>query len=114
MAQTFNFVPSKGFTKTVKPRVLVAQFGDGYSQRIQNGINNITEEWSLSFNSRSIEDADSMLTFFEEHAGAIGFYWTPPGESTAKAVICPEWSKSYDSHISATIQARFVKIFETL
>ena len=37
----------KGIQQTVKPRVLKAQFGDGYEMRVRDGINNTPREWSL-------------------------------------------------------------------
>lgn len=114
MAYTFSWTPSKSITKTQKPRVLTAQFGDGYSQRIVNGINPITREWSVAFNSKSVADANAIEAFLEARSGVEGFLWTPPGESTAYAVICPDWSRTYDTHISASIQAKFVQIFEVL
>lgn len=114
MAYNFIWVPSKSFTKSVKPRVINAQFGDGYSQRMINGINSITREWSVSFNSKSLSVANSIESFLVARKGVEGFLWVPPGEATTYAVICPEWSRSYDTHISATIQAKFVQIFDAL
>ena len=114
MAYTFTWIPSKSITKSIKPRVLTAQFGDGYSQRISNGINYITREWSISFNSKSITDANNIENFLAARKGAEGFLWNPPGETTTYSVICPERSRTYDSHISASIQAKFVQIFDVL
>ena len=114
MAYTFTYKPSKTFTSSSKPRVITSQFGDGYSQRVGQGINRITREWALVFKSRSIIDANAIETFFSARAGVEGFLWNPPGESTTYSVICTEWSRSYDSSISATIQAKFVQIFDAL
>lgn len=114
MAYTFTWVPSKSFTKTIKPRVLTAQFGDGYSQRVTDGINNITREWSVSFNSKSISDINNIESFLIARKGSEGFLWTPPGESTTYAVICPDWSRTYDTHISASLQTKFIQIFDIL
>lgn len=114
MAYTFSWVPSKSFSKTIRPRVITAQFGDGYSQRVVNGINSITREWSVNFNSKSINEINEIETFLSNRKGAEGFLWTPPGESTAYAVICPDWSRTYDTHISASLQVKFVQIFDVL
>jgi len=114
MADTFNFIPSRGFSNPIKPRVKIAQFGDGYSQRIADGINNITKEWNLVFGSRDLNEVDLILEFLETQKGVTAFLWTPPGEYTAQAVICQDWSRTYESHISATVQAKFVKVYEQL
>ena len=114
MAYTFTYVPSKAFTATSKPRVAVSQFGDGYSQRVGMGINRIVKEWNLVFKSKSVSDANSIIAFFDDRAAVEGFLWQPPGESTTYSVLCTEWSKTYDSNISATVQAKFTQIFDAL
>lgn len=114
MAYTFNFKPSKSFTVSSKPRVLTSQFGDGYSQRMVNGINSITKEWSVQFNSRDLSTCAQIEDFFEARKGVEGFKWTPPGDTITYSIICPEWSRSYDSHISASISAKFVQVFDIL
>lgn len=114
MALTFSIVPSKSFTLTTRPRVITSQFGDGYSQRITNGINPLTKEWSVSFNNKDLTTISQIENFFEARKGVEGFKWSPPGDITVYSVICPEWSKTYDTHISASMTARFVQIFDVL
>lgn len=114
MAYTFNYIPSRGMSKSSKPRVLTAQFGDGYSQRIGDGINRTTKSWNLTFTSRSIEDANNIEEFLEARGGVQGFIWTPPNETRNYSVICQEWTRVDESPISATIQATFVQIFDVL
>lgn len=114
MAQTFRWVPSKSFSATTKPRVIKSQFGDGYSQRYVDGINSLVKEWSLSFNSKDLNTAAQIESFFEARKGVEGFKWTPPGDTITYSVICTDWSRTYDSHLSASISARFVQIFDVL
>lgn len=108
----FTYTPSKGFTKQSNPRVLVAQFGDGYSQRLGDGINPVSESWSLNFGSIDITTAQNIVSFFETHKGYIAFDWTPPGDLTAIKVICDNWSAQYESHISRTLTASFKRVYE--
>ena len=54
----------KGISEAPKPRVLKAQFGDGYEMRIRDGINNTPRKWSLVFNNRTREDIDNLYRFF--------------------------------------------------
>ncbi len=54
----------KGAAETPKPRVLKAQFGDGYEMRVRDGINNAPRTWSLVFNNRTREDIDNLNRFF--------------------------------------------------
>jgi len=46
---TFTFSPKYGAALSKEPRVKMAQFGDGYQQRVGDGINTIAREWSLNF-----------------------------------------------------------------
>ena len=54
----------KGASEAPKPRVLTAQFGDGYEMRVRDGINNSPRKWSLVFNNRTREDIDNLYRFF--------------------------------------------------
>jgi phage-related protein len=54
----------KGASETPKPKVLKAQFGDGYEMRVADGINNTPRTWSLGFNNRTREDIDNLYRFF--------------------------------------------------
>lgn len=61
----------------VTQRVLSAGFGDGYSQRVEDGINTRTESWPLSFTGRRAY-MDPIKAFLDRHGGARSFLWTPP------------------------------------
>ena len=41
--------PDKGLTAAYKPRTLIAQFGDGYQQRVLDGINNSPRVFNVNF-----------------------------------------------------------------
>lgn len=104
----FTIVPDRGFTKQATPRVLLTQFGDGYAHRIADGINSKNISWDLTFNSRDLTEAASIISFFESANGVTKFQFTPPDEQTQYNVICPDWRLSYESSISRSISAKFV------
>lgn len=83
-----NIIPDKSFRRSSRPRVLEARFGDGYSQRVSDGLNTIMESWSLSFQNRSIVDINLIKTFLEFKNGVQSFSWDPPGQvaATSKAI----------------------------
>lgn len=112
MADTFTYVPSRGIQSSSKPRVTIAQFGDGYSQRKLDGINAVVKEWNLNFINKENAEAEAILAFFETKAGAEAFLWTPPYTSTQYKVICTEWSYTQDSHIAISISAKFTQVFD--
>jgi phage-related protein len=93
MATLPDFKPLYGSSaKKVTPRVLKNDFGDGYTQVVADGINNLEEEWSLTFHLR-IADADTLESFCETQGGHTPIDWTPPRESTAKKWIIKSWTR---------------------
>lgn len=107
-----ELVPSRGFSSDSTPRVRTARFGDGYSQRVAEGINPINQTWNLQFNSRPIDEANIIEEFFRTKSGVSSFTWLPTGESVEVKVICQKWAKTYESHISANITATFERVYE--
>lgn len=62
---TFDWKPAPGASASVKPRVEVAKYGDGYEQRVGNeGINGPDRKWSLKFTS----EVPAVLDFLEARA----------------------------------------------
>lgn len=57
--------------------VLQAQFGDGYAQRAEDGINNLADTWPLTFAGRAAYVLP-IKQFLDRHKGARSFLWTPP------------------------------------
>jgi len=74
----------KGASETPKPRVLKAQFGDGYEMRVADGINNTPRTWSLAFNNRTNDDIDNLYRFFQVLASVDTCRLTVP-DTTAVA-----------------------------
>ena len=62
-------VPDKNFTKKVKPTVLRIQFGDGYEQRVAEGINSLKETYTVGFNNRPKAEIDDIVAFFDNKKG---------------------------------------------
>ena len=99
-------------TKTSKPRVIKNAFGDGYSQRMADGINTNLQVWNLGW-TKLEADIDTIEAFLDSHNGYIAFYWPPERESVARKFICPEWSRTFilgkDGGID-TITAKFEEV----
>ena len=110
-------VPDKGLTSTEAPRVLMASFGDGYEQRIANGINSLDQTFSLSFKTRPKAEIDDIIAFFVSRKGVTAFNYKVSdsnvggGETTYK-VVCDKWTKTYayDDFYNAT--ANFRRVYE--
>ena len=84
-------VYDRGIQQTPAPRVLKAQFGDGYEMRVRDGINNTPRTWALSFNNRTKEDIDKLYKFMNTLASVDTAKLTVPnsvdGEETATVVL---------------------------
>lgn len=59
----------RGLQRKTKHRILTAKFGDGYEQRVKDGINSKEDMFNVSFNNRSAEDIALISGFFDEKAG---------------------------------------------
>lgn len=107
---TFTWTPDYSANLSKKPRVNSAKFGDGYSQRVGEGINTNPKMWSVGFTVAPAV-GDAIDAFLDTKGGALSFLWTPPRESVARAFICPEWSKSESSYGEVTVNAKFEQVF---
>lgn len=90
---TFTYTPDNAGQLSVKPRVLEAKFGDGYSQRTGDGINIRPREWRLTFNTRTDAEMAPIVAFLEARNGIESFDWTPPTGAAGK-FLCSEWQQT--------------------
>lgn len=108
---TFNWPLSYTPKLTRKPRVLTAQFGDGYSQRVGDGINSNPASWSLTFSARDKNEASAIVAFLDAQAGVTAFTWTDPTGTTA-SYICQDYGMSRTSPLSYEVTATFTEVFD--
>ena len=108
----FTYVPDRGYTRSTTPRVMVAQMGDGYAQRVQDGINNVVSQWNLSFTGRSLEESAAIVALLESSGGFTPLDWTPPQELVAVKVIASQWNSTYQSNISRNTTVTFTQVFD--
>jgi phage-related protein len=112
MPSLFTYIPAKSFSKTTKTNSHQIKFGEGYSQRVSEGINNIASSWELSFINVSLTTSANIESFLTARNGTEAFLFNPPGELITYLVICTEWSTEYTSHISRTIKCNFEQVFD--
>jgi phage-related protein len=104
--------PTIPIDKTVNARANLAAFGDGYTQRGGDGLNNIEETYTINWNGLTITEADEIEDFFIARGGFESFDWTPPRESTASKWLVSEWSRGHRDSDHDYISAKFVKVFD--
>jgi len=116
---TLVATPDKAMTKSSAPRILTASFGDGYEQRIPDGINTLNETYSLSFKTRDKTDIDDIVLFLDTQKNVSKFILTLPdtnnttrtGERDVK-VVSTTYSVNYeyDNFYSLTLSLK--RVFE--
>lgn len=86
------------------------EYGDGYTQEVADGINNISGEYSVNFTNRTQATIQSIDDFLTAQAGAP-FTWTNPRGMTIR-VKCKLWSPNYQITTSCSLNATFTQSFE--
>jgi len=113
----WTYVPDRSLSKSSAPRIREVKFGDGYSQRMADGINPLNQSWSLTFANRPYTDIFNMESFLETKGGVQSFTWQAPGESEVK-VICRNWDTNTLNHTGTnntsigTLTATFERVYE--
>ena len=110
-------IPDRAMARTVTPHVNRISFGDGYEQRAVAGINNLREEYSVSFNNRPKAEIDDIVSFFNAKEGVTAFSFTVPdtnssgSETTIKAVV-DTFSVSYNNNDFYSCTATIRRVYE--
>jgi len=106
---TFTYSPNYGAAVDKTPKVKRAQFGDGYQQRVGDGINTTARSWSLSFEGTKTE-IDAVDLFLQTEGGVTAFTWTPPTGAVGKW-LCGQWSNSITDFDHYSLIATFEEVF---
>ena len=109
-------LPDKGLTRQSIPRVLKVQFGDGYEQRVAEGLNLMQETYSISYANRPKDEIDDIAAFMDGKKGVTKFDYVIPdtnnsGETTIK-VGCDQYNLTYVNDSSYTFTATFRRVYE--
>ena len=113
---SLQVLPDKGLSRQSTPRVLRIQFGDGYEQRIAEGLNSSQESYQISYSNRPKAEIDDIAAFMDEKKGVTSFNYVIPdtnngGETTIK-VVCDQYNLVYVNVSSYTFTATFRRVYE--
>ena len=109
MPNTFTYIPTYGASEQTKPRVRAANFGDGYEQRVADGINTTKRVWTLTF-SKSAADMATVVAFLANEGGLTAFTWTPP-RGASGLWVCREWTSPVNDGYD-TLNVTFEEVHE--
>ena len=100
---TRKIIPDKTLTKNSTPRLRIQRFGDGYEQRVVDGINNINQTYSSSFTNREKEEADDIIAFFDTQGAVTAFdFVIPDSNSTSTTTSVTSGSSSSSTSVTLT------------
>ncbi len=109
-------IPPPSFVGTSRQtnfRPLEAQFGDGYAQRAEDGLNSVARVFAVSWSRLKVADADIVEAFLAARGGVEPFLWTPPRAAVAVKVVCGDAvERAPASPGSDSLRATFREVFD--
>lgn len=72
---------SQSSSRSRKQRVIQAQFGDGYSQEVPDGINSQLDMWNIVYEAMPTSVRNDVITMLHTVGSTGQLSWTPPGGS---------------------------------
>lgn len=107
----FIWTPAYNSPVNFKPRTKTIVFGDGYEQRIRDGINSNLLTFNLRFEGKTLQEATAICHFLYARDGVESFLWTPPAPFNAvKRFKCEEWEPDPAFYDNWTITASFKEV----
>jgi len=92
------------------PRIKSISFGDGYTQRVPDGINTLLLNYTLTFETRDLHEITAILHFLTVRNGTNSFCWLPPApRSQISRFVCTEWSDIQNFYNNFSINANFIQ-----
>lgn len=107
--QVFTWSPLVDPTGQTKFITRVAQFADGYSQSVPDGLNNKKATWPLTFAGTSAE-ITPIKAFLDARNGSTSFYWTAP-LGVQSLFRCADYSLKASGGDMYTLSANFEEVF---
>jgi phage-related protein len=106
---TFTYTPDFPAEERSQPRIRGYE-ANGFTLRVEDGINLLTDKWPLTFSARNSTDRTNLLSFFATQNGTTPFTWVTPFNETAQ-FICTTWDLTLDSCHLTTISAEFQLVY---
>jgi len=106
------YEPDNALDVTHAPRVIRAKFGDGYEQRVKDGINHDLQVWNVTYELKGYAMSQTLYSFFKGLGGVDAFVWTPPGDAVQRRFVVREFSRSlpYGATAIQTLTFKFEEV----
>lgn len=104
----FFWKPSYSSQIMHSPRVLRLKFGNGYEQRIEDGINSNLISLDLTFENRDENESTAILHFLQARNGKESFVYNVPSiysrTTFPTRYLCSSWNSIYNFYKNYTIR----------
>ena len=110
MAATFTWTEDWTGEDAIKPRNFSIAYGDGYVERLGNGINTQLATLSLTFSCRTWAVMTAIWTFLQTQAGVSAFNFQPYGDSASSLWTCNDFKRKPTGVDNWQITATFVQV----
>ena len=95
-----------------RPKVNILSFGDGFEQRLTEGLNQNPLSVSLTF-ELSQADATTAITFLNSRVeDGASFDYTLPSETSSRKFVCTSFPRSIPFLNRVTLTCTFREVFE--
>lgn len=114
----FEAVADRGLSRKSKHNVLTAKFGDGYEQRVLDGINTKQDMFNISFKNREAEDINLIAGFLDDKAGTnFDFVITDTFSSgslttSTLKVVCDGYDINYGQSDNHSLSCQLRRVYE--
>ncbi len=107
----FTWRPSYNFNVASKPRVNVLKFGDGYEQRLSDGLDSDLLEADINFETRDQREAKAIAHFFHARRAKESFVMQlPPPYNLDKLFVAREWTTNFNFYNNYSVRARLSEV----
>jgi phage-related protein len=107
----FLWTPSYGVTNTISPRTRSIKLGDGYEQRMADGINTVLLSVGLTFETRTQAETEAISHFLHQRGGHETFLFTPlPPYDKEKLFLAREWNSTYNFFDNYSVSVSFEEL----
>ena len=105
--------PKYGLSIENNPNINTLSFGDGFEQRLTEGLNRNPRKLRLTFENINESESDTLINFLNTRvSNADSFDYTPINELAGKFVIDSNYKKTINFSNRATVTVVFREVFE--
>lgn len=114
MATNFpNIAIGQSSSKSTHNDLNTIKFGNGYEQRMPNGLNYRREMWTIEWAGLNQYDKDTIVSFIQAVSNGSTIIWTTPLDASPKKFVLEgDWSISDSGGQIYSIQLQLRQVYD--